>query len=378
MRAADAGAEGGAADAGTVVGPVVRVNSVGYITGHAKRAIVAAGGGTAFEVRLAKDDFIALSGTLSAAVQDTATGQTVYDADFDSVTSAGQYYVNVPGVGQSAPFVIADDPYSDVLQTVMSGFYGWRCGTDVSLSYAGQTYSHAACHMHDGSLAALDGGGQAATYPPDAGPGPFRDGTGGWHDAGDYGKYVVNGAFAAGMLLQAFEDFGDVLTPMRLAIPESCGNAPTPDFLSEIRYELEWLLKMPYSATDARVSEKLTSSAFDIFEMPKNDQLTRYFVPFGTKGTADFVAVLAKASRAFKPYDSAFADTLLTAATASYAWLTANPATVTSDETGFSTGSYESGGDDPDRYWAAAEMWETTGSAAALADAEKWALKSQG
>ncbi|HSY39846.1 MAG TPA: glycoside hydrolase family 9 protein [Polyangia bacterium] len=34
---------------------------------------------------------------------------------------------------------------------------------------------------------------------------------GGWHDAGDYGKYVNNGAFSAGMLLAAWEHFQPTL-----------------------------------------------------------------------------------------------------------------------------------------------------------------------
>lgn len=364
-------------DASAPSPPAVRVNSVGYLPDHPKRAIIAAAGGSSFMVLRSSDGSVAFSGNLGSGIVDStdSNGQTVYEADFDGLTELGTFTVNVPGVGSSASFVVDPDPYRDVLRTAMLGFYGWRCGTAVSFDYLGTTFGHGACHKHDASLAVLDGGSPDA-FVPDAGPGPFRDGTGGWHDAGDYGKYVVNGAFAAGMLLQAFEDYGDRLAPIRLAIPESC-QSQTPDFLSEVRYELEWLLKMPYAPGDGRVAEKLTSTAFDIFEMPEDDGLTRYYVPFGTKGTADYAAVLAKASRAYRPYDPAFADTLLAAAKTAYAWLLANPATVKSNETGFSTGSYEGGGDAPDRYWAAAEMWETTGDAAALADFESRAATNE-
>jgi endoglucanase len=117
------------------------------------------------------------------------------------------------------------------------------------------------------------------------------------------------------------------------------------------------------------VSHKLTSLGFDGFEMPEADGLPRYFVPWGSAATADFVAMLAKAARSYRPYDAAFADRCLGAAQVSYAYLTANPANQRPDQTGFSTGGYYTS-DGDDRLWAAAEMWETTGDAAALADFE--------
>jgi len=81
------------------------------------------------------------------------------------------------------------------------------------------------------------------------------------------------------------------------------------------------------------------------------------------------VASLAKASRAYRPYDPAFADQCLNAARVSYDYLVANPANVAANETGF-IGTQYSSADDDERLWAAAEMWAATGDAAALADFE--------
>jgi endoglucanase len=341
-------------DAGIPASVNVRVNSVGYFANHPKRVVVAAAAST-FEVRRAADDALAFSGTLSAVRHDDPTGQDLQYGDFDSLGDNGSYYVDVPGVGRSATFVISENPYGDAFRATMLGLYGARCGTAVSFSYGGTTFAHAACHTEDADLKYL-GAGQ-----------PRRDGTKGWHDAGDYGKYTVNGAFAAGMLLQAWEDFGTQLAPFALTLPEA-GDA-TPDFLDEIRWQLEWLLTMPYGDSDGRVSHKLTSLAFDGFEMPEADRSKRYFVPFGSAATADLAAVLAKASRAYRAYDAAFADRCLEAARLSYAWLLANPKDVSPDQSAFSTGGY--GTRDPDdRFWAAAEIWEATGDAAALADFE--------
>jgi endoglucanase len=341
-------------DAGPAPSLDVRINSVGYFSTHPKRVIVAAAAST-FDVRSAADDAIVLSGTLSAPLHDDQTGQDLQYGDFDSLSDEGRYFVDVPGVGRSATFAISGAPYDDAFRAVMLGFYGARCGTAVTFSYGGATFGHANCHTKDADLKYLGD------------PGKRRDGSKGWHDAGDYGKYTVNGAFSAGMLLFAWEDFGTELGAVALGIPEA-GDA-TPDFLDEIRWQLDWLLTMPYGNGDGRVSHKLTSLAFDGFEMPEADSATRYFVPFGSAATADLAAVLAKASRAYRPFDPAFADRCLAAAQLSYAWLAANPADARPDQSAFSTGGYGTR-DADDRFWAAAEIWEATGDAAALADFE--------
>ena len=101
--------------------------------------------------------------------------------------------------------------------------------------------------------------------------------------------------------------------------------------------------------------------------------MTRYFVPSGSAAIADFVGMLAKAARIYQPYDAAFAEQCLSAAKVSYAYLQANTANQTvTDPT--STGGYGTT-DADDRLWAAAEMWETTGDAAALSDFETRAAK---
>jgi endoglucanase len=237
----------------------------------------------------------------------------------------------------------------------MLGFYGWRCGTAVSFAFSGDTFGHAACHLGDGYLDYL---GQA---------GSMRDGKGGWHDAGDFGKYTGNAGFTLGMLLSAFERHPGGVTQAPLPIPETGGGLP--DYLHELRWELDWMLKMIYADDDGRVSHKLTALSFEAFIAPEADAQTRYFVPFSSAATADFVAALAQASRVYRPYDAAFADTCLAAARTAYATLTANTANTPPDQAAFSTGGYTTS-DPDDRLWAAAEMWETTGDAAALADVE--------
>ena len=360
----------------TVLGPLpagaadsdIRVSSIGYLPARVKRASIAASATQWTLVRDA-DGGTASSGTLSAAKTDVDTGQSIAIADFSSVSDSGTYHLEVPGVGRSVSFPIGENVYREAFIATMLGFYGWRCNTAVSFTFHGQTFAHDACHMDDAHTDYIGSTGK-------------RDGQKGWHDAGDYGKYTVNAGITLGSLLAAWEEYGSVIKTFTWAIPESGGTLP--DFLAELRWELEWVLKMQYSASDGRVSHKLTSLTFDApydgggtaidhWVMPEEDLQTRYFVPWGSAAIADFVAMLAKASRIYQPFDAAFADQCLNAAKVSYAYLQANTANQTlTDPT--STGGYTTT-DPDDRLWAAAEMWETTGDAAALADFETRAAK---
>jgi len=331
----------------------VRVSSIGYLPLRAKRASIA-GAPSGFTVVRDADGVVVLTGVPAAAVNDADTGESVATADFTAVSTPGTYHLEVDGIGRSTSFAIDADVYRSAFVTTMLGFYGWRCGTAVAFDYAGTHYGYPACHLQDAHTDPL---GTVGT----------RDGTGGWHDAGDYGKYTVNAALAVGTLLAAWEDYQPALEPVALQIPETGGALP--DFLDEIRYELVWLLKMQYAATDGRVAHKLVEPTHPAFIMPQDDTAARSFVPYGTAATADFVAVLAKASRIYRPYDAAFADQCLAAARVSYDYLSANPANVAADETGF-IGTQYSSSDDDDRLWAAAELWATTGDAAVLGDVE--------
>jgi endoglucanase len=331
----------------------VRLNSVGYVPLRAKLATIAQPG-TTFDVVRESDGSVALSGALTGPVNDADTGEALYVADFSQLAEPGSYHLEVPGVGRSVTFAVDGNAYQNAFATSMLGFYGWRCGTDVSFDYAGTHFGYPACHLQDAHTEPLGGMGT-------------RDGNGGWHDAGDYGKYTVNAALTLGMLLAAFEDYGPALAQVKLQIPESGGALP--DFLAEVKWELSWLMKMQYSATDGRVSHKITEATHPGFIMPQADTAARSFVPYGTAATADFVAALAKAARIYRSYDPAFADQCLAAATVSYQYLKDNPTNVAANETGFISTQYSSN-DDDDRIWASAEYWVTTGDAAALADFE--------
>jgi endoglucanase len=195
--------------------------------------------------------------------------------------------------------------------------------------------------------------------------GAVRDVTGGWHDAGDYGKYTNNAAFSLGMMFRAWELYRDKLAALPLAIPEHGG--PIPDFLAEAKVQLDQLLKM--QRDDGSVYQQVSEVGFEGFISPYADMSTRYIFGYGTLQAADLVAVAAAGARLFSLYDPAYAAVCLAAAERSWAYLQANPF-VAADLSGTKHPGYWRRDDGPERLWAAAELWETTAAADALAAVE--------
>jgi len=329
----------------------VRINSIGFVPNGVK-GFTCAQSATTFEVRNASNGTVVFNGNLGSAINATDSGETVYKGDFSSFTTPGTYYVNVPGVGRSVNFTIADDVYNNPFIVAMRAMYLWRCGTAVSLTYNGDTFSHAACHMNDAYLDYVGGGHN------------IRDGKGGWHDAGDYNKYIVNAGITVGMMFMAWEHF-PAIRNISWGLPDTATGYP--DFLKEMKWEIDWVLKMAYSDGSGRVSGKLSALNFCAFIMPEAETAARYFTDWGSAATADYVAMLAMAARIFRPYDQAYADTCINAAWVSYNFLLANTANKNPDYSAFSTGGYGTT-DTDDRLWAAAEMWATTGSTTAHQD----------
>ena len=193
----------------------------------------------------------------------------------------------------------------------------------------------------------------------------------GWHDAGDYGKYTTNGAFAVGMMLQAWERFPATLGALSLPIPERGGAIP--DYLDEVKWELDWLLTTQFP--DGSVSFKVTATNFESNVLPEDDGARRFYTDISTAAAGDLSAVLAQAARVYEPYDAALAASYLEAARLSYDYLAATPLRHNPDLTAFGTGGYDASSPDSDnRLWAAAELWETTGEAAYLTEFEASAM----
>lgn len=329
----------------------IKVDQVGYLSSSPKVALVSAPG-NGFAVKRVSDGATVLEGKLSAPATDQDTGDTLQAADFSSLKTAGNYYLEIAGVGRSWSFAIGPDVYNRAYYLAMRGFYGQRCGTAVDMGPEFAAYKHPACHLN----------GEFQESSGKQGP---RPNIGGWHDAGDYGRYVVNSGISTGSVLWAYEMFPAKVRKVKLNIPES-GN-DTPDILNEARFNLEWMLKM--QDDDGGSWHKQTSTHFSGFVMPQDDTLPSEVIGTGstpfksTCATADLAAVAAIAARVYAPFDKKFAAQNLAAAKKAWQWAEQNPNVTFKNPPGVGTGEYGDDNCSDERLWAAAELWRTTGEA---------------
>lgn len=285
---------------------------------------------------------------------DKASDDEVVVGDFSAFTQPGRYRVkgarafaeqdaeNV-AVEYSPWFTIGEKVYDGLQHDLMKAYYYLRCGMDLTEEYAGK-YQHKACHV-----------GKTALWEN---PEVLIETTGGWHDAGDYGRYVTAGSCALAHLLYAFRMYPDAFTDKSFHIPES-GNG-VPDVLNECRYELEWFLKL--QRTDGGVYHKVTTAQHAPFVMPEEDQDQLYALPVSSMATADFSAVCALAASLYQPYDAEFAAKLEKASKKSYWWLMEHPEFLGfRNPEGCGTGEYGEWSDHSNRFWAACELYALTG-----------------
>jgi endoglucanase len=330
----------------------IHINQVGYTKNDKKVAVLANVSGH-FKIINVHTNQCVFEGDSSIGVNkgldkggrsiDEASGDVVSYCDFTSVTASGEYYIELVGQGRSYSFLIGDGIYGNVKNALLKGLYYQRCGVELEEKYAGP-WAHAICHTN-----------HAKIYNN---PEETIEVSGGWHDAGDYGRYATAGAVSVADILISYELFGDVYTD-DIQIPES-GNG-IPDVLDEARVELEWLLKVQNKETGG-VYHKVTTKYFCGMIMPEDEHEDLYALPESAVAAGDFAAVMAMASRVYQKYDETFANNMLTAAKKAWEWLENNP-----DIPGFknphdvSTGEYGDPKSEDERFFAATELYRVTG-----------------
>lgn len=311
------------------------VNQVGYeADAPCKKAVMSQPGGYVLKNMAGETVW---QGQTGEAVQDPLCGETLYPLDFGSVRTSGKYHLESSDGTCSDSFVIGKDVLKGVHNAMIKALYFQRCGCALEERYAGP-YTHGACHMADSRVY-----GEAEHS---------IEVRGGWHDAGDYGRYITPAAVTVGHLLYAYKLYPQSFREL-LNIPES-GNGVA-DVLNECRYELEWMLKM--QREDGGVYHKLTAWRHAPFIMPQEDHDPFYAYPVSSMAVADFCACMALAARAYDSVDHVFAWRMEAAAKLSWQWLERNPEPLLfSNPEGSNTGDYGDTTDADERLWAAAEM----------------------
>jgi endoglucanase len=323
----------------------IRFNQVGYYPAALKEFEVADDEATSFLV-LNKEGKKVFEGTLEGKGSWEASGETVTAGIFSGLNQPGTYTIQLNTGKASAPFVIKQGVYAAALDASIKSYYFQRASMAIEEQYGG-VYHRASGHPDNHCL----------FHPSTGKTGGTLNSPGGWYDAGDYGKYIVNAALSAGQMLNLLEIYPKAIPDYQLNIPES-GNG-IGDLLDEIRYELDWVATM--QDDDGGVYHKLTAKNFSGFIMPEAYDLDRYIIGKGTAASLDFAAVMAQASRVYADIDQEFSENALASSERAWEWAHANPDVPFNNPKDVFTGEYGDDQFDDDFYWAAAELYISTG-----------------
>jgi alpha-glucosidase len=366
-----AGAEGGAADAagkssatGIAPGPMIDLNQVGFYPLAPKMAVVTGAPATDqfFVVTPGGGDTV-YAGLLGPVMTSSNSSLSTRLADFTGLKKEGIYCVQVPGMERSYRFRVGTGVLCPVVRAALKGYYYMRSGMALTPEYAGQ-WSRPAGHpdtqvlVHPSAATALRPAGTVISTP------------GGWYDAGDYNKYIVNSGITMGTLLDAYEDFPGFFDTLHTHIPPMAG---VPDLLNEVLYNLRWMLTMQ-DPNDGGVYHKCTNAVFDGMVMPGVTKAPRYVVEKGTAATLDFAAVMAQAARVLRRFRQplpGLSDSCLRAAEQAWSWAIRNP-NLAYDQNAINrsytpqvtTGAYGDWNFKDEWFWAATELMVSTGDTA--------------
>ncbi|WP_185231058.1 glycoside hydrolase family 9 protein [Teredinibacter franksiae] len=363
------------------VEPAVYVNAHGYLTAFDKYAVYVAleeyGDVTSPRAwSLFSGETSVASGETIYRGLDEGSGDHVHGINFGHIQTEADNYTLVVTEGDnrytSQPFAIRDDLYATLKYDALSYFYHNRANTPILADVVGDIWARPAGHVSDSAVQTIEC--QTDSSDPAC---RTLDSSGGWYDAGDHGKYVVNGGISVWTLLNQYEraqvlgsDAGEFADGAMTLPAEENGNG-TPDILDEARWEIEWFLTMQIPADyplAGMVHHKMHSEYWTgLPTAPHEDDVSRYVHPPSTTATLNFAAVTAQCYRVYKALDANFANGCLQAAEVAYAAAKANdfiPAT----SNGNGGGTYGDNNASDEFYWAASELYLSTGKQAYAQD----------
>lgn len=269
-------------------------------------------------------------GSISSLGFDANSGDNIWRVTFTPFTTAGTgYTLYAPASGATSyAFDIRDDIYNGVGHAALKAFFYQRCNTPKPAANGGVWADAGSCHMTDLNATAMPGNTNYGT----------KDLTGGWHDAGNYAKYMWY-AFGDAVvpILRAYQDNPGKLIDADGNIPES-GNG-MPDVLDEMKVELDWGLKMQLGASAGSMSgaflDRLDAlpGVYTWASPPSGDSTLRYYKDPTVESCAVGTGSMAQAAVVYQAAGvTGYAGVLRTAALNGWAYLQGVTPTTT-DET---------------------------------------------
>ena len=302
--------------------PSILVDQQGYAVSSSKIALFCGEElPETFEIIDTADGQSVYTGRIEQRGYDEETGTFISYGDFTSFRTEGSYYIEAAVIGQSYTFDIAENPYEELYDVALKQYYYNRCGLTLSTELAGEA-AHNACHTKEAQMK------DEASVKLDV--------SGGWHVDEIATRDVPTGCSTVNYLLLAYELYPEVFDD-EVGIPES-GNG-IPDVLDEVRYEIDWLLKMQDSRSGAVYSSVSSADSVALGYLLYIDSVTM-------DATIQFAATMAKFSYLYQNYDREFATRCLKAADRAYRYAEQYLADVSPEE----------------YFYAATELYRATGS----------------
>jgi hypothetical protein len=311
------------------VSVLIRINQAGYNPNDTKIALVL----TSKNLHAQSFQVIGVPGTnvfLTAKVGHNRGSyghfSHLYELNFSALTKAGTYRIQL-GADSSPPFPVATNAYPALIAPSLQFFRVQRCGDTAPLL-------HGPCHLHDGFAA------------------------GGWHDSGDYLKFVITHGYAVVLLLLAYQ------------------HQPDPAILAEARVGLDWLMKMwdaQHTTLYYQVGDYHDHSDYG-WRLPEGDDTKFPPRPVWACDAGKGANVAGKAAAALALGAVLLNDTnYLAAAKQIYAFGQVHPHVQNATGDPDSGAYYEQHTWQADMALAAAELYRATGVATYLADARSYA-----
>ncbi len=334
----------------------IRLNQVGFLPNSLKYAAI---------VNLPSDSFKIMTGDLSSTVfrgkclpseYYSSSDENVSIADFTLLQTSGNYVLVVDGLGKSVTFSIKDDVLVPLSKAALKGFYYNRASMPITSEFAGV---YAREEGHPDTVVVVLPSAASANRPA----GTVISTPGGWYDAGDYNKYIVNSGITVFTLLSAYETYSAYYDTLNTHIPES--NNSIPDILDEALWNIKWMMTMQ-DTSDGGVYHKTTEASFSSFIMPSKVTATRYVCAKGTAATLDFAAIMAMTARIYKKFLPDLADQALKQAKDAWQWAKSNPNVPFTNPAAsgiyphVGTGEYGDNTFTDEFSWCAAELYITT------------------
>jgi endoglucanase len=345
--------------------PQIRINQVGYLVGRPMLATLVWHGEDPVDFVVRDRGGNAAYAGRSAPWPDRpepTSGLSVHVLDFSGLAVEGSGY-RIEAAGHlSHPFAVGFQLYERLAADALRFFYVMRSGYEISDERApgyGRPAGHVgrAPNRGDRAVVAWTGAEADVLYPGWRHAGTV-DVSGGWYDAGDFGKYVTSGAIAAWQLLSTL----DLLAAFGPA-PLCAGLSET--IVEECRWQLDWLLRMrvPTGELAGMAFHRVHGTRWPPLPCwPHEDATERVLHRPSTGATLHLAAVAAQGARLLRTADAAYAARLLTAARTAYEAAHRHPHLIAPDDHArFGGGPYHDDDLTDDAYWAAVEMWLATG-----------------